>query len=164
VLGQRKVQRRVASGHWTKESFSQVSNIHDFDPKRESVERMLPGWRIANARTLEKVMHRDRKWFAQSPGRSYRARPFDARELPAGALGALPHGHARWTLVRQIMEGIRLRAFICIPVAAAPADRDESIRILFEKCGPAAGYHEFSIKHFRPTGQTVPNTGAGFAQ
>jgi hypothetical protein len=70
-------------------------NINDFDPKRESVDRVLPGRLIPNDRALEKVMRLDRKWFAQNPDRYYRARPFDPRGVPTGALGALPHGHAR---------------------------------------------------------------------
>jgi hypothetical protein len=123
---------------------------------------MLPGRLVPNDRALEKVMRLDRKWFAQKPNRSCRARRFDPRELPAGALGTLPHGHDRWTLVHQIVEGIRLRAFISLPVAAAPADCDESIRALFEKCGSNAGYHDFPIKHFRPTGKTWP--AAGYVQ
>jgi hypothetical protein len=141
-----------------------VEKIYYFDPKRESVERMLPDWRIANGRTLEKVIRLDRKWFAQNPDRSYRARPFDTRETPAGALGALLHGHTRWTLVYQVEPGFRWRAFLSLPLGASPADCDESIRVLFEKCGPNAGYHDFPIKHFRPTGKTWPNTGAGYTQ
>jgi hypothetical protein len=141
-----------------------VENIHDFGPKRESVDGLVPGRLIMNDRAQEKVMRLDRKWFAQNPGRSYHARPFDTRELPAGLIGDLLHGHVNWTLVRQIAKGIRCRAFICLPVAAAPADCDEFIRVLFEKVRLGAGYHCFPKEHFRPTGKTWPNTGAGYAQ
>jgi hypothetical protein len=134
-----------------------VVNAQDFDRKRESVDRALRA-------ATEKVMRCDREWFEQHPDRSYRARPFYSQEVPAGALGALWYGHARWTLVYQVEHGFRWRVFLSLPIGAAPADRDESIRALFEKCGPNAGYHYWHIKHFQPTGKTWPNIGVGYAQ
>jgi hypothetical protein len=134
-----------------------MTTLAYFDLGRESVDRAV-------GTATEKVMRWDRRWFEQNPNRSYRARHFYSREAPTGALVAPPHGHARWTLVYQVEPGFRWRAFLSLPMGAAPADCDESIRVLFEKCGPNAGYHNFPIKHFRPTGKTWPNTGAGYAQ
>jgi hypothetical protein len=134
-------------------------NIRDFAPKRESVDRLAPGRLIPNDRALEKVMRLDRKWFAQNPDRHYRARPFDTRKLQADALDAPLYGHARWTLVRRISDGVRGRVFLTLPLAAAPADRDESIGTFFDKCLEGGGFHYFPIKHLRLTGKPWPNPG-----
>ena len=119
---------------------------------------------IPNDGAQEKVMRLDRSWFARNPDRYYRARLFDTRELTAGELDTLPYGHARWTLVFQIAPGFRLRAFLSLPREVAPNDSDESIQVFFEKCGSNAGYHDFPIKHFRPTRKTGTRIGAGYVQ
>jgi hypothetical protein len=103
-------------------------------------------------RGLEKAMRPDRKWFARNPSRSYRARPCVAGELLERMDGQLKNGHSRWTLIRQIEAGFRVRTFIHTPNFAVPLDSDESIGALFDGALTGGGFMWAPPKHFRPTG------------
>jgi hypothetical protein len=86
------------------------------------------------ASSAQKAMCSDGKWFGRNPHRDYRARPSVAGESPPADSSAELDGHRQWTLIRLVLNGIRMRTFIYLPDFTAPIDSDESIGEMFTSC------------------------------
>jgi hypothetical protein len=77
---------------------------------------------------LEKASESDRRWFERHPHRGWRLRKsiFGEKIRLVDPLEP-PQGFTRWTVVKQIEPGFRVRAFCVGPIDAVPVESDDPI-------------------------------------
>jgi hypothetical protein len=78
----------------------------------------------------------DRAFFESNPDREYRARlatPYEVAAFEMRVVAPMPVGLFLWTLIHQLIPGIRMRRYVAAPPPPAPrADMDEATaRALF---------------------------------
>jgi hypothetical protein len=76
----------------------------------------------------EKASKSDSEWFARNPHRTYRVRRCLRDEFPWKHFD----GFTRWTVVKQIKPGVRLRLSLFVKNGLQPNDADCTIRPLFD--------------------------------
>jgi hypothetical protein len=72
----------------------------------------------------------DRAFFENNPDREYRARlatPYEVAAFEMRVVAPMPGGLFLWTLIHQLIPGIRMRRYVAAPPPVGPrADIDEA--------------------------------------
>jgi hypothetical protein len=72
----------------------------------------------------------DRAFFERNPDREYRARlatPYEIAAFEMRVVAPMPGGLFLWTLIHQLIPGIRMRRYVAAPPPVGPrADIDEA--------------------------------------
>lgn len=102
---------------------------------------------------MDQQMEDDRLWFEDHPEREYRIRPFIEGELPSDVMDALrplPSGYTRWTTLRQVVPGLRLKGFYSC--WGQPADGEKAVARIHAMCATkeVLRFEQEIIRKMRP--------------
>jgi hypothetical protein len=101
--------------------------------------------KLTPLQATEKASESDRKWFARNPHREYRIRhhipgEFQVPGEPPDSRYIDPTVWTRWTLIKQLKPGMRVRCGVRVLRGAEPVDADWTIGPLFEQVATGAFY------------------------